>query len=166
MKRKILFSLLGLCSLFLLVGCNDKTEEKEETTKNEIKTTMTCSKDFYLFHSRQRLENTVYVDSDNKLVKYVAKEIYFEFDSEEEKNRTCEGLTDEANADTKKDYLAATAECSDSVSSIYTYDVSKLPSKSYIPKEEIKDNLDDNYKLDLDNYKTTLTNKQYTCIEE
>lgn len=170
MGRKAITLFLVFVICFALVGCskteNNKTDKKVKES-NKVKTILSCHKDFTLFHSKQHLENKIYLDKNNKLIDYEYTESYYEFDSDNEYTRTCEGLVGEAENNTKiYDYLTQTANCDSNkheVSYTSKYDMSKVTSKGKLEGKNMKEYLDDNFILDLENYKNAVSGKGYTC---
>ena len=160
-KKNIILLITIIITIFI-TGCNNSISNN---STNNIKTIVSCYKDFYLFHSKQRIKNIVYLNNDNKLIKYEYSEAYFDFDSNNEYTRTCDGLTEELNEENKKQYINAKTTCEENneVLAKYEYDITKIPSKNILPKKEVKDYLNDDYILDLENYKANITSKNYTC---
>lgn len=169
MKKKLNIILIIIMCL-VLVGCskNENDELKvNEKDNNKVKTILSCYHEFTLFHSKQHIENKIYLDKNNKLVDYEYKEVYFEFDSDNEYTRTCDGLKDEAVNNTKiYDYLTQTSNCNSDtrvVTISNKYDLSKVTSKNNLEGKNIKNFLNDEYILDLESYKNNITSKGYIC---
>lgn len=168
MKRKLIIFLVVSIGL-LLVGCdkNESNELKVNKKDNKIKTVLSCYHDFTLFHSKQHIENKIYLDNNNKLVDYEYKEVYFEFDSENEYTRTCDGLKDEALNNTKiYDYLTQTTDCNPNTKEVTIsnkYDISKVNTKGKLEGKNMKEFLSDDFILDLESYKNSVTSKGYIC---
>lgn len=158
MKKKVLLSLLVVVTLISLTGCGNN---------NKVETILSCSKDFTLFHSKQHIENKIYLDKSNKLIDYEYIESYTDFDSDNEYNSICDGSKDEAENNTKiYPYLTQTSECFTNprkVTIYNKYDLSKVTSKNNLEGKNMREFLNDEYILDIENYKNTLTNKGYTC---
>lgn len=174
MNKKLILALLIIIVVLTSAGCSSANTMKKPSdidknveNLNDNNTILSCSKEFYLFHSKQHIENIVSFDKNNKLVKYEAVEKYYSFDSNDEYIRTCEGITDEASGSfNNNEYLKTEAKCNENSQEViisYQYDISKLSSKNLLPKKEIKDYLNDNYILDLEQYKANLINKDYSC---
>ena len=148
----ILIVLILIAGLFVLTGCgnntnsNDSSENVTSNMENEITTTISCYNEGYLFKSKK------YVDDDDNY-KMISEGAY---DEAELNNRTYKYLTEtvEVNSDSKE------------VTIKDLYDISKLESKNKLPTDELKENLNDDYILDLENYKNVMTNKQYTFVEK
>ena len=155
MKKRIILNLLLIVALFAVTGCSG------------AKTKLSCYKDFTLFHSKQHIENKIYLDKNNRLIGYEYIESYYEFDSDNEYDSACTTAKDEALNNTKiYDYLTQTYNCSNNprmVSMIYKYDLSKVTSKNNLEGKNMRGYLDDKYVLDVDNYKNSVTGKGYTC---
>ena len=155
MKTKLIALLLVIASIITLTGCS------------KTKTELSCSKDFTLFHSKQHLENKIYLDKNNKLIYYEYLESYSEFDSDNEYNSICDGSKDEAVNNTKiYAYLTQTSNCDSNkriVTILNKYDLSKVYSKNNLEGKNMREYLNDEYVLDVDNYKKNLTDKGYTC---
>ena len=160
MKNKIIISILLLISFFVTTGCTKES--------NKVNTIVSCYHDFTLFHSNQHIENKIYLDSNNKLIDYEYIEMYSAFDSDNEYNMICDGSKEEAiNNNKLYEYLNQSSKCeTDKVTITNKYDMSKVTSKNNLEGKHIKNYLDDNYILDLDNYKETITSKGYTCRED
>ena len=90
-------------------------------------------------------------------------------ESENDYKTISEGVDAEAELNNRTyKYLHETAEVnSDSKEVTITdvYDISKVDSKNKLPTNELKENLSDEFILDLDNYKNVMTNKNYTFVE-
>ena len=159
MKKTMLLCVFVVV-LFLIAGCAKNKD-------NGVKTKLSCYKDFTLFHSKQHIENKIYLDKNNKLIDYEYIESYSEFDSDNEYNMICNGSKDEAENNNKLyEYLTQSSNCDSAkrIVNIYNkYDLSKVSSKNNLEGKNMKNFLDDNYVLDLENYKRTITDKGYTC---
>ena len=168
MKNKLLITIIILLSLFTVVGCTKKEEKTTKTKeKDVVKTKLSCSKEFYLFHSKKSVEYIIYLDKDNKLIGFDEIDKYYEFDNDNEFNSICEVAPEEAVNNTKIfKHLTEKAECNQDTREVTIYDefdISKLNSKETIPSDVAKENIDNNYILNLDNYKNEITSKGYTC---
>lgn len=111
------------------------------------------------------------MNKDNKLVGYEYIEKYYDFDETGgDFEIICEGAPEEAeNNNRLYKYLTERAECDRNNKSIVIsdlYDITKLESKRNIPTSEIKESLDDDYILNIEKLKSTLSMKGYSCEEE
>jgi hypothetical protein len=165
MKNKIIL-LLAITICLTLVGCGSK-DNNDSPKENEIKTKLSCTKEQYLFHSRKRIGSTIYLDKNNKLVDYEYFEDYYEFDSDDEFNMICEGSAEEEALNNRSyEYLNQKANCNKDtrvVTITNKYDMTKIPSKNVLEAKYVISNLNDDYILDLDNYKSDVDTNGYTC---
>lgn len=172
----ILIVLILIAGLFVLTGCgnntnsNDSLENVTSNIENEITTTISCYNEGYLFKSKKYVEHVFYLNKDNKLIKYEHIEKYFEFTDDDNYKMISEGAYDEAELNNRTyKYLNETVEVNNDLKEVTItdlYDISKLESKNKLPTDELKENLNDDYILDLENYKNVMTNKQYTFVEK
>ena len=81
----------------------------------------------------------------------------------------CEGAPEEAENNNKLyNYLNEVANCNKDNKEVTisdTYNISILETKNKIPTQEIKDNLDDNFILDVEGFKNAIGTKGYVCKE-
>lgn len=165
MKNKIIL-LLTITICLTLVGCGSK-ENEEAPKEDNVKTKLSCTKEQYLFHSRKRIGATIYLDKDNKLVDYEYVEVYYEFDSDSEFEMICEGSAEEEALNNRSyAYLTQKADCNKDtrvVTITNKYDMTKVPSKNVLEAKYVISNLNDDYILDLDHYKTDVDTNGYTC---
>lgn len=161
--RNIILILL----LFGLTACNNNTKNIQIDNSNEIKTKLSCYNEGYLFHSKKSVEHIMYLDKDNKLVQYEHIEKYFDFDDDNDFNMICEGSAEEeVNNNKLYPYLKEKANCNKEIKEVTISDlyyINKLDSKNKLRSDELIDSLDDNYLLDIDKYKTSISKKGYTC---
>ena len=150
-------------------GCTKK-EDNVSKNKKEVKTKLSCYMEWTLFHSKKSVEHIIYLDKDNVLKDYERTEKYFNFDKEDEFNMICEGSAEEAELDNKLyDFKVQEANCDRSRGEVTikdTYDMSKVTAKTKLPDEDLRDYLDDNYKLDINAYKKFVMNKGYACVHD
>ena len=171
--KKILLSIL-IIMLITVTGCSKKDDSSVGNNKSEknrvVKTKLSCYQEWSLFHSKKSIEHVIYLDQDNVLMDYERTEKYFQFDKEDEFNMICDGSAEEAELDNKLyDFKVQTANCDRSrgeVTILDKYDISKLTAKTKLPDEVLRDFLDDNYKLDISAFKTTIMNKGYVCVHD
>ena len=182
MNKKILILIsliILLCiGLFILTGCknnpentlNEVAEKTEITNDNKIETIFSFYSEGFLFKSKKSVEHVIYLDKNNKLVKYEHIEKYFEFTDDNNYNMIAEGVYDEAELNNRTyKYLNETVEVKDDSKEVTIsdmYDISKLESKNQLPSDELEDNLSDDYILNVENYKNAMTNKKYTYKEK
>lgn len=166
--------LILVIAFFIITGCSNKDNnvsniEKKVEKNNEIKTTISCYNEGFLFHSKKSVDHIMFLDKDNKLIKYEHIEKYFSFDDDNDFTMICEGAPEEAENNNKLyNYLNEVADCnkeSKEVTITDIYDISKMESKNKIPSDEVKDNLNDDFILDVDGFKSAIGNKGYTCRE-
>ena len=173
MKRRFFLGLIVFVSLFAIAGCGKSTNDNSKHTQssNKIKTKLSCYHETYLFHSKKSVEHIMSLNKENKLIEYEYIERYFEFDETGgDFDLICEASPAEAENNNKMyPYLKETAECnkdSKEVKISDVYDISKLESKNPLKSDELIDSLDDNYKLDIENYKNAIGKKVYICEEK
>ena len=173
MKKKLLLCLLVLIGMITITGCGSKTNNslKEIKNVNKVKTKLSCYHETYLWHSKKSVEHIVFLNKDNKLIGYEYIEKYYEFDETGgDFNIICEGAPEEAENNNKMyPYLKEVANCNkDSMEVTISdlYDISKLETKNPLKSDELKKSLDDNYIVNIENFKTTIGKKGYTCIEK
>lgn len=173
MKRRFFLGLIVFVSLFAIAGCGKSTNDNSKHTQssNKIKTKLSCYHETYLFHSKKSVEHIMSLNKENKLIEYEYIERYFEFDETGgDFDLICEASPAEAENNNKMyPYLKETAECnkdSKEVKISDVYDISKLESKNPLKSDELIDSLDDNYKLDIENYKNAIGKKGYICEEK
>lgn len=171
MKNKIIGILL-IISLTLVVGCNNNTnnkskKENQNINKEEVKTTLSCYSEGYLFKSKKSVEHIISLNKDNKLIGYQHVEKYFSFTDDDNFNMICEGAVEEEEYNNKwYKFLKQEVDCNKEKKEVTisdVYDIDKLETTNSIPSEELRNNLNDDYILDLENFKTAITNKGYTC---
>jgi hypothetical protein len=84
-----------------------------------------------------------------------------------EYTRTCDGLKDEAENNTKMyDYLIQTSNCNNDSKEVTIsdkYDLSKITSKNKLGGKHIKNYLNDEFILDIEKYRNDVTSKGYIC---
>ena len=183
MKRNnivILIIVILVSGLFVLTGCGKNSvnsngnststsEEKNKGTKNEIKTTISCFKEGYLFKSKKSVEHIMYLNEDHKLIKYEYIEKYYDFTDDNDYKMISEGAPDEAELKNKMyKHLNETVDIKTDPKEVKitdTYDISKLEAKKQLPSDELEYSLDDNYVMNIENYKKTMTDKGYTLSE-
>jgi hypothetical protein len=82
----------------------------------------------------------------------------------------CDGATEEAELHNKSyDYLKEVANCNQNSKEITIsdlYDISKLVSKNLLKSKELVESLDDDYVVDIENFKTAIGKKGYICEEK
>ncbi len=166
MKKNTLLGLF-IVGLFFITGCGSNTNQNSKENKNEAKTKLSCSSEWFLFHSKKSMEYIIYLNKDNQLIDYETIEKYYAFDNDSNFNMICEGAPEEAELRNKSyDYVNEKAECNEEMKEVTIfdkYDISKLTSKDYLLSKELAQYLNDEYLLDLDNYKNLMTSKGYTC---
>lgn len=166
MKKILILVLI----IFVITGCSSNTEKNNKIdNKIENITTLSCYHETYLFHSKKSVEHIISINKDNKITNYKYIEKYYEFDDDNDFSMICEGAPEEAENNNKLyNYLNEVANCNKNNKEVTisdTYNISKLETKNKIPTQEIKDNLDDNFILDVDGFKDAIGNKGYTCKE-
>lgn len=172
MKKKIICSLLIIISLFVITGCGSNTNNnsKNKESTNEIKTKLSCHHETSLFHSKKSVEHIVSLNKDNKLIGYEYIEKYYDFDDDNNFNMICDGAPEEAELNNKSyDYLKEVANCNQNSKEITIsdlYDISKLVSKNPLKSKELVESLDDDYVVDIENFKTAIGKKGYICEEK
>lgn len=175
MNKKIFVSLLVLLLCFTVAGCTKKENEdnnnvssnNNSSDNSNTKKKLSCSNESSLFHSKKRVVNNIYLDKNNKLVDYEYVEEYYAFDNDSEFRLICDGSeVEEENNNKLYNYMIQNADCNRDTKIVNIsnkYDISKLPSKNVFDEKDVKNNLTDDYIFDLDNYKTTVIGKGYTC---
>lgn len=177
MRKKLLAVLLTvilMIGVISLTGCNNNTDNSSteviNNTENEIKTTMSFYHETYLFKSKKSVKYIIYLNENNKLIKLGYIEKYYEFTDDNDYKTISEGAPEEAELNNRTySYLNETVDVnqeSKEVTITDLYDVSKVESRSKLPFNEIKDNLNDEFIFNLENYKNTMTGKGYTCEEK
>ena len=168
MNKKILICLLAL--LILFTGCTRKKETNNEEQKSkEVKTTLSCFKEGYLFHSKKSVEHIIKVDADNNLLYYEYIEKYYDFDGDYDFNMICEGAPEEAENNNKTyDYMTETADCNKSNREVTISDVYKMdklnPKKSGLT-DDVKTYLSDDLVMDIIGFRKTMIDKEYSCVQ-
>jgi len=182
MKRKSLvvisIIIVLVSGLFILTGCgnnsenngsNNSSNEISKDTKTEIKKTISSFKEGHLFKSKKSVEHVMYLNEDNKLIKYEHIEKYYDFTDDNDYKMIAEGAPDEAELNNKTyKYLNETVDIKTDPKEVTitdTYEISKLEAKKQLPSDELEDSLDDNYIMNIENYKKTMTDKGYTFTE-
>ena len=183
-----LIIIMLIAGLLILTGCKKEDNNSNNTSQNsstnttdnsnnnnnnnvdnEIAKTISCSKDFFLFKSQKYVEHIFYLNKDNKLIKYDYIEKYHTFTDDNEFKTISEGVEDEAELNNRTyPYLHETPVVSNDPKEVTitdTYDISKMESKNKIPTTEIKENLSEDFVLDVENLKNVMINKEYTVEE-
>lgn len=182
-----LIIIMLIAGLLILTGCKKEDNDSNNTSQNsstnttdnsnnnnnnvdnEIAKTISCSKDFFLFKSQKYVEHIFYLNKDNKLIKYDYIEKYHTFTDDNEFKTISEGVEDEAELNNRTyPYLHETPVVSNDPKEVTitdTYDISKMESKNKIPTTEIKENLSEDFVLDVENLKNVMINKEYTVEE-
>ena len=182
-----LIIIMLIAGLLILTGCKKEDNNSNNTSQNsstnttdnsnnnnnnvdnEIAKTISCSKDFFLFKSQKYVEHIFYLNKDNKLIKYDYIEKYHTFTDDNEFKTISEGVDAEAELNNRTyPYLHETPVVSNDPKEVTitdTYDISKMESKNKIPTTEIKENLSEDFVLDVENLKNVMINKEYTVEE-
>ena len=182
-----LIIIMLIAGLLILTGCKKEDNNSNNTSQNsstnttdnsnnnnnnvdnEIAKTISCSKDFFLFKSQKYVEHIFYLNKDNKLIKYDYIEKYHTFTDDNEFKTISEGVDAEAELNNRTyPYLHETPVVSNDPKEVTitdTYDISKMESKNKIPTTEIKENLREDFVLDVENLKNVMINKEYTVEE-
>ena len=92
MKKKILLSLIVIVALFTITGCgkSDNKESSNATKNDEVVNKSSCVAEEYLFHSKKRVKNIIYLDKNNKVINYERIETLYDFDSDSDFNMNYE----------------------------------------------------------------------------
>ena len=179
MKKKIfiisvtVIMLIGV--LFIFTGCKKNEKHVSESSiqqniNNDITTTISCYSDVYLFKSKKYVEHVFYLNKDNKLIKYEYIEKYHTFTDDNDFKMISEGADDEAELNNRTyKYLNETVKVNNDPKEVTItdlYDISKVDSKNKLPTKELKENLSDDFILDLENYKNVMAKKNYTFVKK
>ena len=176
--KKFILSILSIIilivGLFILTGCENNAEntskDDNKNIEDEIKTTISCFKEGYLFKSKKSVEHVLYLNKDNKLIKYEHIEKYYDFTDDNDYKMISEGVDAEAELNNRTyNYRKETAEVKEEPKEVTItdlYDISKMDSKNKFPSDELEDNLSKDFILNLENYKRVMTDKQYTFVEK
>lgn len=170
MKKKMILVLLFIIVIATITGCsNNKNNSRKQTQQtSELKTKLSCYHETYLFHSKKSVEHILSLNKDNKLIGYEYIEKYYEFDETGgDFNLICDNAPAEAENNNKMyPYLKEVASCNkDSMEVTISdlYDMTKLKSKKTLKLTELIESLDDNYIVDIENFKGLIGKKGYIC---
>ena len=166
MKRRVLLSLLVIVALFTITGCgkSDNKESSNDVKNDEVVNKSSCVGEEYLFHSKKRVQNIIYLDKNNKVIDYERIETLYDFDSDSDFNTNYE-ICEEASEESTN-YYTQVGDCNRDkriLTITSKYNISKMKSKNAFPTKYIKDNISDDFILDLDSYLNVVNKNGYVC---
>ena len=166
MKKKILLSLIVIVALFTITGCgkSDNKESSNATKNDEVVNKSSCVAEEYLFHSKKRVKNIIYLDKNNKVINYERIETLYDFDSDSDFNMNYE-ICEDASKEIFN-YYTQVGDCNRDTRILTItskYNISKMKSKEAFPTKYIRDNISDDFILDLDNYLSIVNKNGYVC---
>ena len=166
MRKRVFLSIFVVITLVTLTGCgkSDNKESSNDVKNDEVRIKSSCVGEEYLFHSRKRVQNILYLDKNNKVVDYERVETLYDFDSDNEFNTNYE-ICEDASKE-KFEYYTQVGDCNRDTRILtitFKYNISKLKSKNAFPTKYIKDNISDDFILDLDSYLSMVKKNGYVC---
>ena len=139
MKRKILLSIIFIIVLvILLIYVNFKNNGSKT---DGIKIKLSCSNETSFVNYKKHTGYIIYLNKNNKLIKYEKKEKNYSFSDNDAFDMVCESSSEIVSNNNKLyKFLTEKVECKHESNMVLisgTYDISKLGSKNML--KEIKD---------------------------
>ena len=117
-----------------------------------------------LVPTQAHFKNIIYLDKNNKVINYERIETLYDFDSDSDFNMNYEICEDASKENFN--YYTQVGDCNRDTRILTItskYNISKMKSKEAFPTKYIRDNISDDFILDLDNYLSIVNKNGYVC---
>ena len=162
MNKKLLFVIVLIIIIVIGILFIKNRDVVSNIGSSDYEKGYSCTKEEIIDGERSDYEVIVYVDKKNKLNRYVVNSTSF-LNDESSYEKVCNVLTKEYKKEKYKNFEVLCEKELKSVTTIKAYFTSDFTTSSLVNYDTIKEHINDEFVLDIDSYKDSMTSNGFTC---